>query len=474
MAKKKKKDNSKTAGKSINQKAGSKGAGKSPAQKNSRDMRAASNSGWFSKFNTTEDAIPLTDYASYMPGFMMIIMIALILVLDLFTTTMADSQYYAFHNVFRVFDYIIRAVGIMFLTRAAIRKEIRICLRDWFFIGFMVCIIISTCINGISHEAAFGIPIRYLGIFNMFAFFIIYMKVSGYIERIEFRYRIRIGYMLVADAITLAALYDKYIGQIEAFEEKIGISALFANSNHYGYFICMAIMIGIGFFVYETGWKMITGAVTALLNLLMLVLNNTLGAEMAIGVCVVVMIIVILLCDRADKVRVKKVLGMAAFFAVCVAGVLVVSQDVRDTVVQMFADMARILSGKSDGTEGSGRLLQWQTTISYIKEKPLFGFGCEGITMRLQDATGVGDAHCEPMTYAAYYGIPAMLLYLGGIVAAAVSYFKNRASLPSYCRIAFLAASAYFLSSLVGVLMFYTAPFFFVFMGMSAEEYNRN
>ena len=152
MAKKKKSTKSVTA--TNNKKAGTKATGKSSGQKNSKDLRAASNSGWFSRFNTTEDAIPLTDYASYIPGVLMIGMIALVLVLDLFTELMADSQYYDFHNAFRVFDYISIAVGLMFLAYKSVKKELAFCTRDAFFAGFMVCIIISTCINGISHEAA--------------------------------------------------------------------------------------------------------------------------------------------------------------------------------------------------------------------------------------------------------------------------------------------------------------------------------
>ena len=433
--------------------------------------RYTSNTGWFSRFNTTEDAIPLTDYASYIPGILMIGMIALVLVLDLFTELMADSQYYDFHNAFRVFDYISIAVGLMFLAYKGVKKDLTFCVRDAFFAGFIVCIIISTCINGLNHDAAFGMPIRYIGIFNMFAFFIIYMKVSGYIERIEFRYRILDGYMIVADAVALSALYEQYVGDIAAYQEKGGVCAVFANSNHYGYFICMAIAIGIGYFIYENGWRVYAGTATALLNLLILVLNNTLGAELAVGITVVMCAAVILFQDRDNKTRVRRVLIMAGFFLVGIIAVLLVSSETRQSVATLLTDMGNILTGNTTGHEGTGRIALWKTTLSYISKRPYFGYGCEGITNALLEDVGWGDAHCEVLTYAAYYGIPGALLYFGGITAAAVSYFKNRAKLPTYCHVAFMAASAYFLSSLGGVLMFYTAQFFFMFMGMAAEDY---
>ena len=54
--------------------------------------------------------IKLTDYLALAPGFLMVGMIVLVLILDLFTTTMAETQYYDFHNIFRIFDYTARPV----------------------------------------------------------------------------------------------------------------------------------------------------------------------------------------------------------------------------------------------------------------------------------------------------------------------------------------------------------------------------
>ena len=413
--------------------------------------------------------IKLTDYLALAPGFLMVGMIVLVLILDLFTTTMAETQYYDFHNIFRIFDYTAIALGVILLAVKIVKHELHIELRDLFFAGFMVCIVISTCINGLSHEAAFGLPVRFVGVFNMIAFFIVYMQASGYIERVQFRYTILLGYVFVADAIALSVLYDKYVSIIEAYQNKAGISAVFVNSNHYGYFLAMAIMIGIGMYIYEDDRRlMVIGAVSGLLNLGILALNMTLGAVLAVGICIVGMLLVILLKERD---RLRRILILFGIMILSVIAVLALSSSIRADVAKLFSDMAKILSGKSDGTEGSGRWVLWQTTIKYISEKPLFGHGCEGITLRLQEECGIGDAHCEPMTFAAYYGIPGMILYLCGIIASAVSYFRHRAELPGNCKVAFLAACGYFLSSLVGVPMFNTAPFFYVFIGMSGLLY---
>lgn len=194
--------------KTASRKGGS--ANKSTVKKdNYQPAYKGSGNNWFTRFRGTEEAIPLSDYASAIPALMMVAMIALILILDLFTTTMSDSQYYDFHNVFRVFDYISIVVGLAFLIYKTVKKELSFCLRDAFFGGFIVCIIISTCINGLSHESAFGIPVRYVGIFNMFAFIAVYMKVSGYISRVSFRYTVLLGYLSLDECKSSTTLISK-------------------------------------------------------------------------------------------------------------------------------------------------------------------------------------------------------------------------------------------------------------------------
>lgn len=461
MAKKKSNNKNKGAGKGA-----AKAASGSRSTANAAASRRAA-----AKMNpvlgSSETSIDITQYLAYLPGILMVLMIWLIFILDIVSPVMKDTQYQDFHYIFRVFDYVGIVSGVSFLIYAGVKHKLSFSVRDYLFGGFMLTILISTVVNGLNHDAAFGIPYRYIGIFNMFAFFIVYMKVSGYIERVSFRHTIMTGYMIIADLIALSAIYETYYGDIAAYQNKVGLSTVFVNSNHYGYFIAMAVLIGAGYFMYESGWKFWVGSVTAVLNAVVLALNNTLGAILATGLCIVVMIILVLLKDAEHR---KKAVGLGAVIVLGAIGGMMMPA-VRDSVVVLISDVSAILNGTATGHEGSGRLNLWLTTISYIKEKPLFGFGCEGITYRLLEATGLGDAHCEPLTFAAYYGIPGMLLYLAGVIAAAVSYFRNRAELPSYCRIAFIAAAGYFISSLFGVPMFNTAPFFYIFMGLAAEDF---
>lgn len=438
----------------------------------------------------SQEKIPASDFAASTPGIMMISMIVIIFLSELVSSLDVSAQAGLFRGMFRVFDYITVAVGIAFLIYEGKQGNLRIALWDlrsrlkegerlsltvnaWielFFGLFLLCVIISTMINGLDRPAAFGLAVRYIGIFNVFAFFLIYMKTSEFIQTDLFRRIILTGYLVTADLIALTALWNQFIGPIPAYQNKQGVSAIFAQFNHYGYFIGMAVVIGIGCFVYEKRRMAVTGAVSAVLNLIVLALNNTLGAQLPVAVCVAGMTVMIAVSDRNNKAVFQKMLGVLAFIILCVAGAIIVLPEVRASVMTFFRDLGAILSGNSTGSEGTGRLGLWKAGVEYIRQKPLFGHGCEKITLEMKERLGFGDVHSEPLTYAIYYGIPALLFYLSGIVMVAVRYFRSRKTLPLTSRIAFLAACAYFLSSLVGVAMFYTTPFFFIFMGMAASE----
>ena len=433
-----------------------------------------------------------SDCAAATPGIMMIAMTLILFLFEILGRTDTEAQISIFQAAFRVCDYIAITVGLIFLIYQGTRGNLRFGLKtllskqkqasstlpfettrldgwiELFFIAFMVCIIISTSLNSLNRAAAFGLPVRYLGIFNMFAFFIIYMKVSSYIEKDLFRHVILIGFLLMTDLITLTAFWNQYLTPVPAYQNKDGISAIYANKNHFGYVLGMAVLIGIGYWIYERKKTAIIGAASALLNLIMLALNNTLGVQLAVGICLVGMTVIVAVFDRDNKRVFRRMTGTLAFFLICVLGAVAVIPEVRLSVQTLFSDLGNILAGNASGTEGSGRLSVWRQVVAYIKDRPAFGYGCEGITMEMSRKLGIGDAHCEPMTYAVYYGIPAMTMYLAGMILTAVKYFRSRKALPATCRIAFLAACAYFLSSLVGVPMFYTAPFFYVFLGMGA------
>ena len=103
---------------------------------------------------------------------------------------------------------------------------------------------------------------------------------------------------------------------------------------------------------------------------------------------------------------------------------------------------------------------------------PVLGFGPENMDKELQATIWNDRIDNEVLQYAIYLGIPAALLYLAALFTLA---FSRGASLPRLRPAAFVAAGCvfgYLLSSMLGNSMFYTAPYFWIFLGIVADSHS--
>jgi O-antigen ligase len=153
---------------------------------------------------------------------------------------------------------------------------------------------------------------------------------------------------------------------------------------------------------------------------------------------------------------------------VMVLGITVVtaSDYFAGTFTQLYTDTSNLTDHS-----GSGRWLLWKTTLEAIAEKPLLGYGPEGMAW-VFEARGVSNdrPHNEILQYAASIGIPGLLCYLAALILLWRKFWQQRKQAGLVLLTAVCAVIAYFVSSLVGNTMFYTTPFFFMFLGLVAGD----
>ena len=407
------------------------------------------------------------DYLALMPGVLMCLMLLGILLFDISMPGMADEQYLVFHRLFTVLDYLIITGGIAHICLAVKRRKLYFEKTDIFFTAFAALILASTFVNGFSFITVDGVPYRFIGIFNMLAFMLVYMGVTRSIKRESVSGCILTAYLVISDLIGLAALYDLMNGGVEAFHGKKELSAVFFNGNHYGYFLLMAILIGIAYFLFGNGRTAVIGAASAGLNMILLAINHSLGSILALIIVLFFTGLLILIRDRAYS---RRLVILAAAVLVIFVTALLISPALRKEFTGLTADLASILSNTAEGSAGHRRLQMWTLTAGYIDEKPRLGYGCEGIAFMLYEAMKVSDPHCETLAYAAFYGIPAALMYTAGVIGVIVTNICRMDTNGVQQKAACMAATGYFISSFVGVGMFYTLPFFFIFLGLSVKR----
>ena len=267
----------------------------------------------------------------------------------------------------------------------------------------------------------------------------------------------------ISDAAAAAFLYNEFFGGIPAFQGRMEPGGLFFHGNHYGYFLVMALIVS----VYENGKAMVFGICSVILNMLALVTCRSMGAVLASGL--IVLLLMIRTLKRGSPAEKKKVFILMLLIAAGATATLTVSNRFRYDLNRVFDESSEIVSGTNNVYAGNGRWGLWQFTLIYISEKPLFGFGCEGITERLYELTKIPNPHNELLTYAAYFGIPAAILYSAGVIIKMLRSLKS-SDLFSASTAAAFAALGYFVSSMFGVVMFYTTPLFFVMLGLSSAN----
>lgn len=415
------------------------------------------------------------DYLAVLPGLLLCAMTVLMLLMDCLIPGMDQEQYTDFPSMFRMVHAIILCAGILLWVlllrvhgirwlhpRTLVNKDDPYIL---FFILFAAWILLSTAVNGLDDKAIHGVAFRNIGVFHLLSFLLIYMFAASQVRRDSLRRCLMWCFLGTADLLALAALADRFIFDIPAFAQKKELSTIFFNGNHFGYFLTMAVLAGVGLFVFRAGRRLdVFGLLSGILNFAVLLLNHSLGCLLAVFGTAVLLLILALAADRRAAQRLGILLG-------CLAGALLLGllllSPLRSEFTGLISDLQQITGEDDASSAGHNRWMLWSLTIDLIRQQPLFGYGCERISDTLMDLVGRANPHSEPLTYAAFYGIPAALFYLLGLAGIFVCWVRRKVWTDPITIAAALAAFGYFISSLFGVPMFYTAPFFFIFLGIS-------
>lgn len=359
----------------------------------------------------------------------------------------------------------------LLMQKPSFKKTIADNLTLCIFIGVSLLVFASTVKNGFTPTALDGDDYRDESMFDYMTYLCIYFGSAALIRSEKLKCSLFRLYLLSGAIIGALALADRYkLFRIEGFHFRQGekqFTAIFSQYNHYGYYLMLAVMLSAGLFIYS---KSAAGKAVYMLSLLfgsvLLGINATRGCELACAAAFVFLFIVFIVTDR------KRLLWLAAAGAAYVGAIgvsyLISPESLeRMTVLKQQVESAAETKEVSDNL-GSGRGLLWKHTIRYISERPILGFGVEGIAERLiEDSNGLNSRpHNEYLQWAAFFGIPAALLYLSGVISVYVRAVKQRIDLSPMRVVALTAAFSYAASAVFGNTMSYTAPFFFALLGL--------
>lgn len=336
----------------------------------------------------------------------------------------------------------------------------------------LLCMLLWACISTYlaedRHTAIYGYWIRHDGLLAYFIYGAVYVcgrtvkseKLRVYMARIM---GVTISLMSVMTLFQANQTFTLRLG-------RIGINILagdtyasvFLNTNHFAYVLTIGLLALAGLVIYEK--KLAAKLVWLILfgfNTWALILNDTFGCYIAVIAGMIFLAVISIVSDRE---RYRSIIAVFTIFIAVSVGVNVYNDNISANVNFAKNDVQNM----SDNA-GSGRIGLWKHAIECIGKKPLFGYGPEGLVEEYADNGYLNDRpHNEYIQHAAFLGIPGLMFYLVALISLFIAMIKNIKRYDMSMLLVFGVIFAYCLSAFFGNTMYYTAFYFFAFLGMGA------
>lgn len=281
---------------------------------------------------------------------------------------------------------------------------------------------------------------------------------------------------------------------------------IFNNSNHYGYLLSISVIVAATMAVKEKkiGLKL-TYFASFVVMTYMLILNNTFGAYIGVGIALVLMLVhsIVRAIQRDEESKKDKGVSLG-ITAVSFLVLLVLSMQITNANGELIAkknfegifdDVKSILlstqgdnistdefvdideendesndSSSSADEAGSGRWKLWVGGLKLALKKPIFGYGLENMKAEYieQLQIGEGRSHNLIIQLAGTTGFPGMILYITGIMMILFRNLKYYKEWDMFSYTGVFVIISYIISSIVGNSGFYTSGYFYIFVALIA------
>lgn len=349
---------------------------------------------------------------------------------------------------------------------------------------------ISAALSDTVVTAFVGTAIKRDGFFA----YCIYAAVFGiayFIEDEKLIKKILIWYSCVTNIMGLVMMFYEWGIPVLSDMSHAYSCATFMNPNHFGYFLGMSIMCLVGLFymdlyrVKENGENALSKygiyyIVSFGWQMYVLMINNSLGAFVAVVIATTFAMIF-------WKIRFGK-LGVLAWLPAVIALVITLisymgwidnlwGETVGESLNQFFLDIFKVAK-HSEGFEkaGTNRMGLWIEAIKLIPTKPIFGYGPEGLTGHFKEINAYDRPHNEYLQLAVFCGVPALLMYLSALITLCVNRCKKLKTISPVTIAVAGVVIGYLVNAFFGFTLYYTTPYFFMFLGFvagSVREKNR-
>jgi len=259
-------------------------------------------------------------------------------------------------------------------------------------------------------------------------------------------------------------------------------TTIFGQFNHYCYYIMMSLMCALGLFFTEKNKVVKTlYAIAYAVIAYAMIYNDTFGCYLAtIGTLVLYAIYAII--KKTDRIAISIAIAIFVLGSIFTVkdGINLAGRNIKNFIGDVNSVLAKF-GIETEQTEekqdweirndfmvaGTKRGELWYNAYKFLLKKPIIGYGAENLGEHYANAAmpGKDRPHNLILYLACVSGIPGMLIYMTAvgiiIIKGIIKLFKNNKE----GKIFLLVVVTYMFSSMFGNSMFYTSPFFFIFLG---------
>jgi len=335
------------------------------------------------------------------------------------------------------------------------------------FLVLMLFWSIISCLASDNIDISFnGTLYRKEGLVTYFTYYGIFC--CGYVVRNKrfIKYILEI-FTLVATVLSILTLINSKV--LNNFFGLTVNTAVFSQFNHFAYYLCMSLMCALLLFQTEkkSTLKLMFRLTIFAVITAGLVENGALGPYLAVIIGLLFSVILTIWLNK--KLLKQTLIAVGIFISITV--IMNISNDhTFSDFNTLKGDISKIASEAPDvDSAGTGRWILWMNGLKFISEKPVLGYGPDNLGEQYAKVNISTDRpHNELIQFAASLGIPAAIFYIIAIASYFLVFLKLRKR-ASTLEIGMLCTViAYLVSSMFGNTMYYTSPFFFMILGLSA------
>lgn len=383
-------------------------------------------------------------------------------------------------NVYMMFYYVVGLAAELFAVfyvislfyreeKFSIKKVIKNDIWDLLLGGMFIWIVISSLVAKDRFLAMNGTEYRKEGLLTLMVYASLYVSAKAVKSRKLIIWIFR-SFAILISTLSFPSLLEacpglgKFVGDNLYNFYYVGghYSSVFKNINHFGYVLSIGIPVLAGMVIFEEKlWVKIISFILYCFNVWSLIINNTFGSYLAVGIALVFLGIIVIIKNRKNWKYSAVLFATFLIISVCMMGNRFgLGSSISTTYKEINA-------GITDDNAGSGRIGLWKQAFVYIGEKPIFGHGPEGVFEKYcYDGFDNDRPHNEYIQHTVFYGIPAGGMYLAALMAMFVYCIRRINKLDIVILTLGGVILSYCISAFFGNTMYYTSPYFFIFLGV--------